>query len=105
MVTDEQISQLKEFFGSSVDFSKVKIKASPFCSGNRSWTCGNVIRVKRAEPGHTLTVDTADLIHECGHVWQHQNAQLVFLSALWLNNQGQELSESSIRITSAFRPE
>ena len=82
MVTDEQISQLKEFFGPSVDFSKVKIKESPFVSGNRPWACGNVVRVKKTKPGHTLAVDTADLIHECGHVWQHQNGQLVFLSAL-----------------------
>ena len=82
MVTDEQLSQLKGFFGPSVDFSKVKIKESPFVSGNRPWACGNVIRVKRAAGGQTLAVDTADLIHECGHVWQHQNGQLVFLGAL-----------------------
>ena len=81
-MTDEQISQLKEFFGPSVDFSKVKIRESPFASGNRPWACGNVIRVKKTKPGQTLAVDTADLIHECGHVWQHQNGQLVFLSAL-----------------------
>jgi hypothetical protein len=82
MATDEQKSQLKDFFEPSIDFSKVKNKESPFVSGNRPWACGNVIRVKKNEPGQTLAVDTVDLIHECEHVWQHQNGQLVFLSAL-----------------------
>jgi hypothetical protein len=82
MLDNEQMEQLKEFFGPSIDFSKVKIKASPFCSGNRPWACGNVVRVPRAKPGQTFAVDMADLVHECGHVWQHQSGQLVFLSAL-----------------------
>ncbi len=82
MVTDEQKVQLIEFFGPSVDFSKVKFKESRFVSGGRPWACGNVVRVKRTKPGDTPTVDLADLIHECGHVWQHQHGQLVFLSAV-----------------------
>ncbi len=82
MVTDEQLNLARECFGPSIDFSRVKIKESPFVSGTRPWTCGNVIRVKKPEPGSTSVVDSSDLIHEFGHVWQHQNGQLVFLSAL-----------------------
>ncbi len=81
MVTDEQIAQLKEYFGPSVDFTKVKFKESRFCSAGRPWACGNVVRIKRTKPGDPLT-DVADLIHECGHVWQHQHGQLTFLSAV-----------------------
>jgi phage-related tail fiber protein len=82
MVSDEQLNHAKEFFGQSIDFTKVKIKESRFVSGNRPWTCGNVIRVKKAQMGDTSSVNLDDLIHEFGHVWQHQHGQLVFLSAL-----------------------
>ena len=78
MVTEEQKNQLIQFFGPSVDFSKVKFKSSRFCSGGRPWACGNVVRIPKTAPG----IETADLIHELGHVWQHQHGQLAFLSAL-----------------------
>lgn len=82
VVTDEQKAQLREFFGPSIDFSKVSFKESRFCSGGRPWACGNVVRVKKSRPGDTHTTETADLIHELGHVWQHQHGQLTFLSAV-----------------------
>lgn len=82
MITEEQKNQLREFYGPSVDFSRVKFKESRFISGGRPWACGNVVRVKRAGPDDAHPVELADLIHECGHVWQHQHGQLTFLSAV-----------------------
>ena len=82
MVINDQLDQAKVYFGPSVDFTKVKIKESRFVSGSRPWTCANVIRVRKGQPGNSSSVDTSDLIHEFGHVWQHQNGRLVFLSAL-----------------------
>lgn len=83
MVTDEQRKKAQDFFGPSVDYTKVKVKESRFGSAGRPWTCGNVIRTRKPTPGGAGGVNTADLIHEYAHVWQHQHGQLVFLSAVF----------------------
>ncbi len=82
MVTQEQKDQLIQFFGPSVDFSKVKFKTSRFCSGGRPWACGNVVRIPASSPNKMSAIETADLVHEFGHVWQHQHGQFTFLSAV-----------------------
>jgi hypothetical protein len=81
MLSTKQLSQAKEFYGSSIEFSKVIIKNSPFVSNSRPWTCGNVIRVSKALPDSTPSIENASLIHELCHVWQHQHGQPVFLTA------------------------
>ncbi len=81
MLSDKQVNQARECFGSSIEFSKVRIKASPFVSDSRPWTCGNVIRVSKTLPDGTPSIETASLIHELCHVWQHQHGQPVFLTA------------------------
>ncbi len=83
VVTERQQNQIREFFGPSIDYGKVVIKQSPFILANRPWTCGNVIRVRQGPRNQTIAVDTADLIHEFGHVWQHQAGKMVLLSALF----------------------
>jgi hypothetical protein len=82
MVLDDQLNKIKAFFGPSINFSRVRIKTSPFVSGNRPWACGNVIRIKRDVRSQSRPIETADLVHEFGHVWQHQNGQPVFLLAV-----------------------
>jgi len=81
VLSNKQVDQARECFGSSIDFSRVRIKASPFVSDSRPWTCGNVIRVNKTLPDGTPSIETSSLIHELCHVWQHQQGQPVFLTA------------------------
>jgi hypothetical protein len=81
VVTEEQRKMAEDFFGPSVDYTKVKIKESRFGSAGRPWTCGNVIRTRKPTPAGSGDVNTADLIHEYAHVWQHQHGQIVLLKA------------------------
>lgn len=83
MKIDPQLAEGKRLYGVSVDYSKVTIKTSRFVYNAPAWSCGNVIRFKRSATGDDSPIDTATLIHELGHVWQHQSGRVVFLRALW----------------------
>ena len=43
-------------------------------------------------PKTARAIETAEFIHELGHVWQHQHGQLTFLSAL-----GEQLRGANVR--------
>src|SRR6266545_4093097 len=52
-----------------------------FGSGGTGWTCNTVIRFKRARRAGDLP-DEPTLIHELGHVWEHQTGQAQVLKGL-----------------------
>jgi hypothetical protein len=74
-LTDAQL-----FYGPSVDFSRVKVGASRLVLGppGTAWTCNDVIRFKRAKAARDLPGEST-LIHELGHVWEHQTGQAQLL--------------------------
>jgi hypothetical protein len=73
---DEWLTRAQHFYGPSVDFSRVIVGASRLVLGpsGTAWTCNNVIRFKRAKGPADLPSEST-LIHELGHVWEHQTGQ------------------------------
>ena len=45
------------------------------------WTCNNVVRFKRARRTQDFP-DESTLVHELGHVWEHQSGQAQLLKGL-----------------------
>jgi hypothetical protein len=77
------LSRAASFYGPSIDFSKVTVKTSRLVVGSAgtAWTCNNVIRFKRATRRQDLAAE-ATLIHELGHVWEHQTGQAQLLRGI-----------------------
>ena len=77
---DQWLTRARPFYGPSVDFSRVRIGASRLVLGRSgtAWTCNNVIRFKRARRPEELPSEST-LIHELGHVWEHQTGQAQLL--------------------------
>ncbi len=77
---DEWLTRARLFYGPSIDFSAVRIGASRLVLGppGTAWTCNDVIRFKRARAPQDLPSEST-LIHELGHVWEHQTGQAQFL--------------------------
>jgi hypothetical protein len=80
-LTSDEIEALKKVYGDSIDYSAVRIKegkAGLFSLNNRPFVHGNTIYMKEN------AVDKHTLIHEAGHVWQHQNGGTDYMTeALW----------------------
>ena len=77
---DEWLEHAASFFGPSVDLSKVRVKMSWLVRGGpgAAWTCNDVIRFKRPHRSESLPRE-ATLMHELGHVWEHQSGQAQLL--------------------------
>ena len=77
---DEWLMRARDFYGPSVDFSRVRVGASRLVLGpaGTAWTCNDVIRFKRARKREDLPSEST-LIHELGHVWEHQTGQAQLL--------------------------
>ncbi len=73
----------REFYGSAIDFGRVRVKGSRLVIGaaGTGWTCSDVIRFKRPRTVDELP-DESTLIHELGHVWQHQSGQAQLLRGI-----------------------
>jgi len=80
---DEWLTQARTYYGPSIDFTKVRVKGSRLVFGppGTGWTCNRVIRFKRPRKAEGLPVE-ATLIHELGHVWEHQTGQAQLLKGL-----------------------
>ncbi|HLF72635.1 MAG TPA: hypothetical protein VI759_10845 [Dehalococcoidia bacterium] len=69
------VDEAKAFYGTSINFDRVTFKASGLVFGpGTAWTANNTVRFKQDAPPSTST-----LIHELGHVWEHQNGQTQLL--------------------------
>lgn len=69
-LTSEQVFELEKIFLSSVDYSKVLIKAGNshlLTMSGRAFVMGNTIYMPEKQYSFDL------LVHEMVHVWQHQN--------------------------------
>jgi hypothetical protein len=76
-LSDAEIATLRKVYGDSIDYDQVRIKegsAGLFSLNDRPFTHGNTIYMKDS------TVTDALLIHEMGHVWQHQNGGTDYMS-------------------------
>jgi Domain of unknown function (DUF4157) len=87
-LTSAEITELRKVYGDSIDYSKVRIKEGSsglFSLTGRAFTHGDTIYIpKDSQP---LTTDL--LVHEMGHVWQHQNGGTDYMSeALWAQQFG-----------------
>jgi len=80
---DQWLEHARAFYGTSIDFSKVRVKASGLVFGGSGvgWTCNDVVRFKRARTIEELPEEST-LIHELGHVWEHQNGQAQLMKGL-----------------------
>jgi hypothetical protein len=80
---DEWLTGARLFYGPSIDFSAVRIGASRLVLGpsGTAWTCNDVIRFKRARRPEELPSEST-LIHELGHVWEHQTGQAQLLKGV-----------------------
>jgi len=80
---DGWLSAAKAYYGPSIDFTGVRVRGSwaVFGPAGTGWTCNTVIRFKRARRAGDLP-DEPTLIHELGHVWEHQTGQAQVLKGL-----------------------
>ncbi|HET6960885.1 MAG TPA: DUF4157 domain-containing protein, partial [Terriglobia bacterium] len=78
-LTEDEITELRKVYGESIDYSKVRIKegdAGLFSVSGRAFTHGDTIYIPKKDL--PLTKDL--LVHEMGHVWQHQNGGTDYMS-------------------------
>jgi hypothetical protein len=80
---DVWLTEARAFYGPSIDFSVVRISTSWAVLGpsGTGWTCNDVVRFKRARRAADLPRQST-LIHELGHVWEHQTGQVQLLGGL-----------------------
>jgi hypothetical protein len=80
---DEWLEHARTFYGPSIDLSPVRVKASRLVLGppGTAWTCNDVIRFKRPRRPEDLPHEST-LIHELGHVWEHQSGQMQLLKGV-----------------------
>jgi hypothetical protein len=80
---DAWLVRAREFFGPSIDFEDVRVTTSWAVRGHAgtAWTCNTVIRFKRPMRAADMPAEST-LIHELGHVWEHQSGQAQLLSGL-----------------------
>ncbi len=80
---DQWLERAHVFYGPAIDFDKVRVMGSRLVRGpaGTGWTCNNVVRFKRPRQASDLP-DESTLIHELGHVWEHQSGQAQLLRGL-----------------------
>jgi hypothetical protein len=81
--TDVWLTRAAAFYGSALDLARVRVKGSWAVGGppGTGWTCNDVVRFKRPHRAADLP-DESTLIHELGHVWEHQSGQAQLLRGL-----------------------
>jgi len=87
-LTAAEITELRKVYGDSIGYGRVRIKegnAGLLSLGGRPFTHGDIVLV----PSRWLPLSTDLLVHELGHVWQHQNGGTDYMSeALWAQSFG-----------------
>lgn len=80
---DEWLARASDFYGPSLDFTRVRVRESwaVFGPAGTGWTCNTVIRFKRPRAAEDFP-DEPTLIHELGHVWEHQTGQAQVMKGL-----------------------
>ena len=80
---DQWLSRARDFYGPAIDFAKLRVKASRlvFGAAGTGWTCNDVVRFRRPRQASDFP-DESTLIHELGHVWEHQSGQAQLLKGL-----------------------
>lgn len=92
-LTPAEISELQKVYGDTVDFSNVRIKEGNiglFGLGGAPFTHGDTIYIPNgylpdpSDPNYAQARREL-LVHEMGHVWQHQNGGTDYMSESLLN--------------------
>jgi hypothetical protein len=80
---DEWLVQARGFYGPSIDWARVRVRSSRLVFGptRTGWTCNEVVRFKRPRQPSDFPEEST-LIHELGHVWEHQSGQAQLLGGL-----------------------
>jgi hypothetical protein len=81
---DEWMTRAGSFYGPSLDLSRARVKGSRVVFGPAGvgWTCNSVVRFKRPHRAEDLPREST-LIHELGHVWEHQTGRAQLLRGLF----------------------
>jgi hypothetical protein len=81
---DEWVTRASAFYGASLDLSGLRVKGSRVVFGpaGTGWTCNSVIRFKRPRRAEDLPREST-LIHELGHVWEHQSGRAQLIRGLF----------------------
>jgi hypothetical protein len=81
---DRWLTRAADFFGASIDLTRVRVKGARAVWGppGTGWTCNDVIRFKRPARADDFPTE-ATLIHELGHVWEHQTGQAQLLKGIF----------------------
>lgn len=81
-LTQDEIAELKKVYGDSIDYTKVEVKEGNcglLTMSGRAFVLGSTIYLPPNSKG-----DKETLVHEAGHIWQHQHGGTDYLSeALW----------------------
>jgi len=78
-----QIAELRKVYGDTIDYSKVRIKAGSvgvFGLTGRAFTHGDTIFIPKESLNADGSIPMETLVHEMGHVWQHQNGGTDYMS-------------------------
>ena len=78
-LSEDEITELRKVYGDSIDYSQVRIKegnAGLFSLSGRAFTHGNTIYI----PPDNMPMSKDLLVHEMGHVWQHQTGGTDYMS-------------------------
>lgn len=91
--TADELATMKSVYGDSVDWSRVQIKTGDvglFGTSGRAFVHGDTIYVPKASLNPDGSIPKETLVHETGHLWQHQHGGTDYMSeALW----GQHLGD------------
>jgi hypothetical protein len=88
-LTEDEIAELRKVYGDSIDYSNVRIKegnAGLMGLGGRPFTHGDTIYI----PKDKLPLTKDLLVHEMGHVWQHQNGGTDYMSEAIIAQNGSD---------------
>jgi hypothetical protein len=92
-LTPGELAAVKQVYGDTLDYSKVRLKAGDvglFGGSGRAFVHGDTIYVPTASLKADGSIPPGTLVHEMGHVWQHQHGGTDYMSeALWAQQFGQ----------------
>lgn len=83
-LTEDEISHFKEFYGDTIDYSKIKLHHSETSdkfrnmNGDLAMAMNDTLIIsKRIYDGTYGVYEKYIMVHELGHVWQHQHSPVI----------------------------
>jgi hypothetical protein len=86
-LTAAELAAVKQAYGDSIDYSRVRLKTGEvglFGLSGRAFVHGDTVYVPTESLNPDGSIPPETLVHELGHVWQHQHGGTDYMSeALW----------------------